>query len=421
MCLPLLYGRRKAHTPHPRSQAQKQYQDPIMPILLTLNSGSSSIKFSAYDAAPKQNQAIASGQIDGIGDEATLVFKADGNKHISDIGKADHKSGLDAILAALQPILGQRSVTGIGHRIVHGGPNYSDPVLITPGILEDLEKLTPLAPLHQPHNITGIQAAIEAFPDAIQVGCFDTGFHRDHPFVHDTYGLPVHFYDEGIRRYGFHGLSYDYISRHIEKAYPELSGKRITIAHLGNGASICCVKGRKPIAATLGFSTMDGLPMGTRCGQIDPGILLYWLSLGMNQDEITNLLLKESGLKGMSGLSNDMRTLLASDKLQAQRAIDYFVTHIKQEIGSLAAANGGMDALVFTGGIGENAWQIRERVCKGMSFLGLSLDPSANKSNHSLISDGPTPILVIKTDEESIIARAIREKLTQAQQTSPHS
>lgn len=382
-----------------------------MSVILTLNSGSSSIKFSTYDATLSEETAIASGQIDGLGGAARLIFKTDGVKQVTEIGKADHEGGLKAILAALQPILGQRPVLGIGHRIVHGGPDYGHPVVITSEILQDLERLTPLAPLHQPHNITGIQAAIAAFPEAIQIGCFDTGFHRDHPFVHDRYGLPAHFYEQGIRRYGFHGLSYDYVSGYIEKTYPDLQDGRITIAHLGNGASMCCVKGRAPVAATLGFSTMDGLPMGTRCGQLDPGIILYWLDQGMKPDEISNLLLKESGLKGMSGLSNDMRTLLASDDPEAKRAIDYFVTRIKQEIGSLAAANGGMDALVFTGGIGENAWQIRERVCGNLAFLGLSVDAAANEANKSIISDGPIKILVVNTDEERVIAQAVRKKL----------
>lgn len=383
-----------------------------MSVILTLNSGSSSIKFSAYDIAHSDISTIASGLIDGLGGDAKLIFKANGAKQVSEIGKANHENGLKAILRDLQPILGQRPVLGIGHRIVHGGPDFGAPIAITPQILSELEKLTPLAPLHQPHNITGIKAAIAAFPEATQIGCFDTGFHRGHPLAHDTYGLPARFYDQGIRRYGFHGLSYDYVSGYIEKTYPELEGKRITIAHLGNGASMCCVKGRSPIAATLGFSTMDGLPMGTRCGQLDPGIILYWLDQGMKQDEISHLLLKESGLKGMSGISNDMRTLLESNAPEAQHAIDYFVTLIKQEIGSLAAANSGMDALVFTGGIGENAWQIRERVCEDMAFLGLSIDSAANMANEDIISNGPTKILIVNTDEEYVIAQAVKHELS---------
>ncbi|WP_116131963.1 acetate/propionate family kinase [Tropicimonas sp. IMCC34043] len=382
-----------------------------MPAILTLNAGSSSIKFSVYLAGEDPTE-IAVGQIDGLGPSAKLILEHNREKTRRDLGETDHNSGVAAILKAVAPILGTAGVAGVGHRIVHGGIKYGDPVVLTDDIIEDLERLTPLAPLHQPHNLAAIRAAIEAFPDAVQVGCFDTGFHRGHPFVNDTYALPREYYEKGVRRYGFHGLSYDYITGYIEKHHPILHGGRIVIAHLGNGSSMCVVKGRQAIASTLGFSAVDGLPMGTRCGQLDPGVILYLLEQGLDRQEISDILFKKSGLLGMSGISHDMRTLLESNEPNAAEAVEYYVARVKRELGALAATVHGLDAVVFAGGIGENAWQIRERVIEGLNFLGLSIDKAANVHNAEIVSHGITPILVVKTDEERVIARAVAKKLT---------
>ncbi|MFV0361416.1 acetate/propionate family kinase [Tropicimonas sp.] len=385
-----------------------------MSAILTLNAGSSSIKYSVYLTGEGEPREIAVGQIDGIGPEAVLILRHDGKRTVTPLGEADHRAGLRAVLGALKPVLGDRKVAGVGHRVVHGGTQYAAPILLDDGILRNLEKLSPLAPLHQPHNIAAIRAAMEAFPLAIQVGCFDTGFHRGHPFVHDTYGLPREYYLQGVRRYGFHGLSYDYVSGHVEQAFPDLKGARLVIAHLGNGASMCAVRGRQSIACTLGFSAVDGLPMGTRCGQLDPGVVLYLMEQGLSRQEISDMLFRKSGLLGMSGISNDMRTLLETDAAQtaeAAEAVEYFIARVKAEIGSLAVANGGIDALVFTGGIGENAWQIRRQVCRDMGFLGISIDEDANRSNAEIIGTGPVQVLVVRTDEERVIARAVASLL----------
>ncbi|SNT17605.1 acetate/propionate family kinase [Tropicimonas sediminicola] len=388
-----------------------------MSAILTLNAGSSSIKFSVYlrgeGDGGGEPEEVAVGQIDGLGPDAKLILKHDGTKAVTDLGQADHKAGLKAILDAIQPILGDNAVTGVGHRVVHGGTGHLAPAVLNDEILTELAGLEPLAPLHQPHNLAGIRAAMEAFPDAIQVGCFDTAFHRSHPFVNDTYALPRKFFEEGVRRYGFHGLSYDYVSGYVEETYPDLQDARVVIAHLGNGASMCCVKGRRSIASSMGFSAVDGLPMGTRTGQIDPSVILYLMdNHGMASKDISDLIYKQSGLLGMSGISNDMRTLLESDAESAKEAVDYFVARVKREIGALAAMGGGIDALVFTGGIGENAWQIRERVCEGLEFLGVTIDADANQARGTeSIGTGPVKVLVVQTDEERVIARAVASHL----------
>ncbi len=270
-----------------------------------------------------------------------------------------------------------------------------------------LRALEPLAPLHQPHNLAAVDAARTAFPDAIQIGCFDTSFHRGHPKVSDIFALPRHFYDQGVRRYGFHGLSYDFVSGELARTEPELIAGRIVIAHLGNGASMCAVGGGKSVASTMGFSALDGLCMGTRCGQLDPGVMLYLMEKeGMTTAEISTLLYKESGLKGLSGISHDMRTLEASDAPEAAEAIAYFVHRIRRELGALTATLGGLDALVFTGGIGENSATIRSGVCEGMEWLGIGIDPERNAANARNMGTGKIRVMTIPTDEERVIARA---------------
>jgi len=257
-----------------------------------------------------------------------------------------------------------------------------------------------------------MQAARAAFPDAVQVGCFDTSFHKGHPFVNDTFALPRRFYDQGVRRYGFHGLSYDYITSCLNRDWPELAKGRVVIAHLGNGASMCAVAGGRSMGSTMGFSALDGLPMGTRCGQLDPGVLLYLMNQGLGVEEITRILYHESGLKGLSELSHDMRTLLASDDAKAREAIDYYVFRIRRELGGMAAVLGGLDGVVFCGGVGENADAIRAKVIDGMGFLGLELDAAANAVHAAQIGTGSAKVLVIRTDEEQVIARAVAAELT---------
>lgn len=383
-----------------------------MTNILTLNAGSSSIKFSIYGSG--QLQALkADGQIENLGsDNARLTLKYRGETASTDIGPADHHAGVQAILTALEPVLNGRPVGGVGHRIVHGGIKYDAPVVLDDDVLKSLEQFEPFAPLHQPHNLAAVRAAMAAFPDAIQVGCFDTAFHRHHPWVNDTFALPREWYDKGIRRYGFHGLSYQYIAAELERIDPYDKYRNTVVCHLGNGASMCAMRGGVSQASTMGFSALDGLPMGTRCGSIDPGILLYFLQQeGMSPEDIAQLLYTGSGLKGMSGLSNDMRVLEDSDQAAAKEAIDYFVFRIKRELGAMAAILQGISTVVFCGGIGENSATIRARICEGMEWLGIAIDPEANKANAPVISRGAATVRVIPTDEEIVIARAVNAAL----------
>jgi len=381
-----------------------------MSAVLTLNAGSSSIKFAVYTSA-ETPELLQAGQVENLGSVARLVLKGDAGREVG-IGAADHAAAVRAILHELAPVLDGHAVTGVGHRIVHGGKTFGAPVELTDDVLTQLEAFVPLAPLHQPHNLAAVHAAQAAFPQALQIGCFDTSFHKGHPFVNDTFGLPRRFYDQGVRRYGFHGLSYDYITSCLRRDWPDLAKGRVVIAHLGNGASMCAVQNGQSMGSTMGFSALDGLPMGTRCGQLDPGVLLYLMGQGMGVEEITRILYKESGLKGLSELSHDMRTLLASDDPKASEAIDYYVFRIRRELGGMAAVLGGLDGVVFCGGIGENAAEIRARVIDGMGFLGLSLDAAANASGATQIGTGPAQVLVIHTDEEQVIARSVVQALT---------
>ena len=293
-----------------------------MSLILTLNAGSSSIKFGVYDTSDEPKEE-ARGQIDALGPEARLVIEAGGTVAVTPIGPADHATGLERLIAALAPMFAGRAIAAVGHRVVHGGADIDGPRRLTPDLLDHLATLSPLAPLHQPHNLAGVRAALAAFPGAVQVAAFDTAFHRGHPWVNDTFALPRRFFDQGVRRYGFHGLSYDYVSGKLAEDHPELAEARVIVAHLGNGASLCALRGRRSIASSMGFSALDGMPMGTRVGQLDPGVVLYLMDRGMTTAEITDLLYKESGLKGLSGISHDMRTLLASDAPEAAQAIAY--------------------------------------------------------------------------------------------------
>jgi acetate kinase len=379
--------------------------------LLTLNAGSSSIKFALF-SVPELEQLII-GQIDGIGSQAAFKAKSSDEtinekyEWSSEDAPQNHSAALKWLIHWLNQHMADLKIRAVGHRVVHGGQLYSEPVLINDEVIHQFETLLSLAPLHEPHNIAGIKAARESFGDIPQVACFDTAFHRNQPFINDTFAIPRRFYEDGVRRYGFHGLSYEYISKKLPELFPEHARGRVIVLHLGNGASMAALKDGKSIASTMAFSALDGLPMGTRCGDIDPGVLLYFMEFkGMDVKEISDLLYKESGLKGLSGISNDMRTLEASDAPQAKEAIDYFISRVKREIGSLAMALGGLDAMVFTGGIGENSVHIRKEALKGCEWLGVQLDEAKNASGEMVISTEYSSVLCLRipTNEERMIA-----------------
>ena len=383
------------------------------PVILTLNAGSSSIKFAAFRF--ETNRALnplASGQIEGLGATAKgEAATAAGQKTAIALdrsdGPVDHEAAVRAILDWLGRAGDGGQVAAVGHRVVHGGPDLVQPALVDDATLATLRALIPLAPLHQPHNIAGIEAAMKAFPSIPQVACFDTAFHRSHAFVEDTFALPRSYYDEGVRRYGFHGLSYEYITRTLTTVAPRVAQGKVIIAHLGNGASMCAVKAGRSIASTMSFTALDGLAMGTRCGQIDPGVVLYLMTeKKMSADQISDLLYKESGLKGMSGLSQDMRELEVSDSPAARDAIAYFVARVRRELGGLAATLDGADAIVFTAGIGEHAWRVRESILAGKEWMGVRFDREANRAGAQIVSarESPTIVYVIPTDEERMIA-----------------
>ncbi len=382
-------------------------------VILTLNAGSSSLKFAVFSLADGGAlNPLASGEIEGIGATAKGAVKTssgDASELALDpkAGGVDHQAAMGAILGWLKEAGYADSVAAVGHRVVHGGPDLGQPILVNGDALAKLRRLIPLAPLHQPHNIAGIEAAMKAFPGTPEVACFDTAFHRSHPFVSDTFALPRSYYEEGVRRYGFHGLSYEYIMQTLRKIAPQAAREDVVIAHLGNGASMCAVHDGRSIASTMGFTAVDGLPMGTRCGQLDPGVLLYLMTeKRMSAEAITELLYKNSGLKGMSGISQDMRELEASDSPAAREAIDYFVARARRELAGLAAVVDGPEAIVFTAGIGEHAWKVREAILSGMEWMGIHLDIEANRASAEIISakSSPTIVFVIPTDEERMIA-----------------
>jgi acetate kinase len=385
--------------------------------ILTINAGSSSIKFALFQLAkPLSEQATVSGQIDGIGSEETRLLAKDHtgerivDELLPDAASTDHQLSLDHLLHWLTTREAAGKIVAVGHRVVHGGDRYSQPVVIDEHVLDQLSQYTSLAPLHQPHNLNGIYALQKLLPGVPQVACFDTAFHRTQPNVAQMYGLPRWITSEGVKRYGFHGLSYEYIARSLPKHTARAEG-RVVIAHLGNGASMSALVDRKCVATTLGFSTVDGLVMGTRCGTLDPGIILHLMETkGLSIKEMTTLLYKESGLLGVSGISQDMRTLLSSEMPEAQEAVDLFCYRIARELGSLAAASGGLDALVFTGGIGEHATEVRRRVCIHAAWQGIILNPEAN-ARHDLRISAPrsqVDVLVLPTNEEWMIAHHVQ-------------
>ncbi len=397
--------------------------------LLILNAGSSSLKFALFargaaggSADPADPVPLLTGKIDGLGTRPRLKLERPSGAPVHDAplnaaGAApvcDVPAALSVVFDGLSAWAPQVSVRAIGHRVVHGGVGYAGPALIDDRVLTDLDQLTPLAPLHQPFNLEGVRAARRRFPGLPQVACFDTAFHRGHAFVHETFALPREFYAAGVRRYGFHGLSYEFIAARLRVLAPAQAGGRVVVAHLGSGASLCALHDGRSVTSSMGFTTLDGLPMGTRIGQIDPGVLLWLMTeRGMDAAALTDLLYRRSGLKGLSGLSNDMRDLHASPLPAAAEAIAYFVTHLRQQIGSMAAALGGLDALVFTAGIGEKDDQVRQQTCAGLGFLGIALDEPANRSHGGATGVISTPgstvrVLVIPTNEELMIAQHLQ-------------
>jgi acetate kinase len=382
--------------------------------IVVINAGSSSIKFAVFRAsAGAEPRMEVDGQVEGIGTRPHLSVRAAGGAEHTDRDLAgdrgrDHAGAMEAIRAWLDEHQGGDRVVAVGHRVVHGGRAYAAPVLIDAAVIAELERLVPLAPLHQPHHLAAIRAVAAASPDLPQVACFDTAFHRSQAPIAQAFGLPRDITGEGVHRYGFHGLSYEYIASALPRVAPDAAGGRVVAAHLGNGASLCAIARGKSVATTMGFTALDGLVMGTRPGTLDPGVLLYLMAQHrMDAHALETLLYHRSGLLGVSGVSSDMRALLASDDPRAREAVDLFVYRIARELGSLAAALGGLDALVFTAGIGEHAPEIRARVCRDAEWLGVRLDESANRAGGPRISaDGAAASAwVIPTDENLMIAR----------------
>ncbi len=379
--------------------------------ILAFNAGSSSIKFSLFEAGGAGRLALASrGKLEERETRQYFVAHDPNDNVLTEetwrgqsflplvekvIGWAERHLGADRLLAA-------------GHRVVHGGADHSKPERVTPELLAALDRLTPLAPLHEPHNLAPIRAIAVARPELPQVACFDTAFHRTMPVAATRFALPRSYEDEGVRRYGFHGLSYEYLSRRLRELAPDLAKGRVIAAHLGNGASLCAMRDGRSIDTTMGFTPLDGLMMGTRCGNLDPGVVLYLEQRrGLSAKEVEDLLYRKSGLLGVSGIAGDMRTLLASSDPRAREAIELFVFHIAREIGALTSSLGGLDGLVFSAGIGEHAPEIRAMVCEKLGWLGVALDPQANAHNAPLIGapSSRVAVRVIPTDEEAMIGR----------------
>ena len=383
-----------------------------MDTILVVNAGSSSVKFQifAVDSEGRPGRQIR-GQVDGIGSRPRLrATDATGEKLTDRVFPIENVRDVPAALKVAGDWLrDERRITplAVGHRVVHGGPDYDRPVLVDQSVVTRLERYSALAPLHQPHNLAPIRTLLTNFPDLPQVACFDTAFHRAHGDLADHYAIPLRLHEEGVRRYGFHGLSYEYIAQTLPEVAPEIASGRVIVAHLGSGASMCALLGGRSVESTMGFTALDGLPMGTRPGQIDPGVILYLIAVkGMPAADVQNLLYRDCGLKGLSGVSNDMRELQSSSDSKAGFAVDYFVYRAALNAGMLAAALQGVDALVFTGGIGENSDSVRARVAERLGWLGIALDPAANARHAQLISrPGTTPVYVVPTDEELMIAQ----------------
>jgi acetate kinase len=384
-----------------------------MDTILVANAGSSSVKFQVFEIGPQNSLNLQiKGKIDGVGNKPILSAKDAAGKTLAGISYSTEI--IPDVAAALRVAGGwlreelRIEPSAVGHRVVHGGPDFDHPIIIDSKVVERLERFIPLAPLHQPYNLAPIKSILARRPELPQIACFDTAFHRGHNLLADYYALPQELHDEGVRRYGFHGLSYEFIARHLAEIAPDKAKRRVIAAHLGSGASMCALDNGKSIESTLGFTALDGLPMGTRCGQIDPGALLYLLNeKGMSPGALQHFLYHDCGLKGLSGLSNDMRELEGSSDPRAAFAIDYFVYRISLFAGMLAAALGGLEAFVFTAGIGENSALIRRKAAAALGWLGAVLDQAANEAGKQIISapDSSVTLFVIPTDEELMIAR----------------
>ena len=380
-------------------------------LIGVINAGSSSVKFSVFEG----EQLVLSAQVDGIGAHPKAQARGQNTETVTppDLGETPPKTPSDAIPAILRwsaASLGGREIAALGHRVVHGGTHFLRPIRITPQILVELESLIPLAPLHEPFSIAPMKTTLALHPDLPQIACFDTAFHRTMPEVNRVFALPYALVKEGVRRYGFHGLSYEYIASVLPQQAPEIAKGRVVVAHLGNGCSACGMADGKSVATTMGFTALDGLPMGTRCGALDPGVVLYLLQQKrMTPEAISDLLYKKSGMLGLSGVSSDFRELLASDAPRARLAVDLFCQETARHIASLATAMGGLDGVVFTAGVGENAAPIRAGISRACAWMGLTLDEAANTSHQARISTAKSRIAayVIKTDENRMIARHV--------------
>jgi len=389
--------------------------------IVVLNAGSSSIKFSVFFRNGGTLELRLRGQIEAVFSAPRFLAKdAAGNPAGENSWPEGTKLGHNGALAHLLAFLRERArgaqLVGVGHRVVHGGMEYTEPVRVNARVLAALDKFVALAPLHQPHNLAAIRAVLERAPDVPQVACFDTAFHRSNPELAQMFALPYELFEAGVRRYGFHGLSYEYIASALPGIDARAAAGRTVVLHLGNGASMCALQSRRSVASTMGFTAVDGLPMGTRSGNLDPGVVLYLMDeRGMDARAIEKLLYQQSGLLGVSGIASDMRTLLASAAPRAKLAIDLFVYRIGRELGSLSAALGGLDAIVFTAGVGENSVEIRERVCRNAAWLGVELDPAANAAGGPRISTASSGVtaLTIPTNEELMIARHTERLLAQ--------
>jgi acetate kinase len=385
---------------------------PTEPLIGVINAGSSSVKFSVYEG----ERRLLTGQVDGIGAHPSAsAVGPDGEKldppELGTKSPTVPSEVLPAILPWTRKRLGNRPLAALGHRVVHGGLHHSRPARVTPELLAELEALVPLAPLHEPHNLAPIKMAMTLNPGLPQVACFDTAFHRTAPEVEQAFALPYSYYEEGIRRYGFHGLSYEYIASVLPQHAPEIANGRVVVAHLGNGCSACAMRNRVSIATTMGFTALDGLPMGTRCGELDAGVVLHLIQQKkMSAEALVDLLYRRSGMLGLSGISSDFRELLANEDPRARFAVDVFCYRVAGHIASLAAALGGFDGIVFTAGVGENAAPVRSAICGACAWLGLELDEGANEEHRERISTPKSRVAayVIKTDENLMIARHAR-------------
>ena len=396
-----------------RAPSEERSAPPISDCVLVLNAGSSSLKFAVYSRRKQTSWELASrGQIQGIGSCPHMsVQNGAGEKMPAPAlttEARDRRSALDFLVVWLRSQLARARLVGVGHRVVHGGPQHTGPVIVNTRVLDELHELESLAPLHQPYNVFAIEMVAQRLPHVPQVACFDTSFHRTMPQVAQLVPLPRELRDKGLKRYGFHGLSCEYVASVLPELAPELAGKRVIIAHLGSGASLCALRAGRSIESTMSFTALDGLCMGTRPGALDPGVVLYLFQvLHLAPEQVETILYKKSGLLGISGISNDMRDLERSAEPAARLAVDYFVYRIAKEIGALAAALGGLDGLVFTAGIGENSPHVRARICEACAWLGVKLDSRANEAHEARISQTESAVSVLRlaTDEELMIAR----------------